>query len=141
MRSSPEAVLETSIYVSDLKRAIAFYERVLGLQTIDEFPAGRGAALQVGPGHSVLLVFVAEVTQRGGTFPPHGTTGEGHVAFRVDATEIPAWRERLRQHGVAIEKELTFDKNPPSIYFRDPDGNLLELAVSSIWSFRSPASA
>jgi len=137
MPSSPQAVLETSLYVHDLKRAIAFYERVLGLTTIDEFPAGRGAALQVGSGPSVLLLFSAEITRTGGAFPPHGTTGEGHVAFRVDPAEMPAWRERLKQHGVAIEKELSFNGNPPSIYFRDPDGNSLELAVSSIWRFRS----
>lgn len=137
MRLSPEAVLETSIYVNDLKRAIAFYENVLGLTKIDEFTGGRGAALQVGPGPSVLLLFSAEVTRAAGTFPPHGTIGEGHVAFRVDGKDIPAWRERLERHGVAIEKELSFDSNPPSLYFRDPDGNSLELAVSSIWHFRS----
>ena len=59
------------------------------------------------------------------------------MAFRVDPVEMPAWRERLEQHGVAIEKKLSFNGNPPSIYFRDPDGNSLELAVSSIWRFRS----
>jgi catechol 2,3-dioxygenase-like lactoylglutathione lyase family enzyme len=134
MPSSPQAVLETSLYVQDLKRAMAFYERVLGRTTIDEFPAGRGAALQVGSGPSVLLLFSAEITRTGGTLAPHGSTGEGHVAFRVDPAEMPAWRERPKQH-VAIEKD--FNGNSPSIYFRDPDGNSLELAVSSIWCFRS----
>lgn len=136
MCASPKGVLETSIYVHDLRRAIGFYERVLGLTVIDEFPAGRGAALQVGSGPSVLLLFLAEITRTGGAFPPHGTTGEGHVAFRVDREEMPAWHGRLKQHNVTIEKELRFDGNPPSIYFRDPDGNSLELAVSSIWRLR-----
>jgi len=136
MPCSPQAVLETSLYVHDLQRAKEFYERVLGLTKIDEFPAGRGAAMQVGSDPSLLLLFSAEVTRRGGTFPAHGTSGEGHVAFRVHPGEIPAWRERLQYHGVAIEKELSFPGNPPSIYFRDPDGNSLELAVPSIWHFR-----
>lgn len=132
---SPKAVLETSLYVSDLERAMAFYEGVLGLRKIDDgcFAGGRGAALQAGSGPSVLLLFRAEVTRAGGELPAHGTTGAGHVAFRVDADELPKWRQRLQEHGVAIEKEFAFGNHPASIYFRDPDGNSLELAVSSIW--------
>jgi catechol 2,3-dioxygenase-like lactoylglutathione lyase family enzyme len=131
----PHGVLETSLYIGDLDRAVTFYEKILGLRKMDDgyFTGGRGAALQVGDGPSVLLLFRAEVTRQGGTLLPHGTTGAGHVAFRIEADEIPAWRERLREHGVAIDQEFAFDDNPPSIYFRDPDGNVLELAVPSIW--------
>jgi len=98
------------------------------------FEGGRGAALQVGTGPSVLLLFRAELTLRGGLLPAHGTSGAGHVAFRIEASEFPAWRERLRVHGVAIEQEFAFGDNPPAIYFRDPDGNVLELAVETIWA-------
>jgi catechol 2,3-dioxygenase-like lactoylglutathione lyase family enzyme len=135
----PKAVLETSLYVTDLDRAIAFYCDVLGLRQIPDgyFSRVRGAALQVGSAPSVLLLFDANVTRRSGTFPAHGTTGAGHVAFRVDPDEIPFWRRRLQDCGVSIEEEIPFRGQPPSLYFRDPDGNSLELAVSSIWSLRS----
>lgn len=135
MRLSPKAVLEACLYVSDLDRALAFYEEVLGLRRIDDgyFAGGRGAALQAGNGPSVLLLFRAEITRAGGDLPAHGTTGAGHVAFRVAPEELPRWRERLRECGVSIEQEFAFGKNPPSIYFRDPDGNSLELAVADIW--------
>jgi catechol 2,3-dioxygenase-like lactoylglutathione lyase family enzyme len=133
---SPHGVLETSIYICDLDRAVKFYCEVLGLRLIEDkyFEGGRGAALQVGCGPSVLLLFRAELTMQGGMLLPHGTTGAGHVAFRIEAEEIPAWREWLRAHGVAIEQEFAFGDNPPSIYFRDPDGNVLELAVAKIWA-------
>lgn len=129
-------VLETSLYITDLDRAVKFYCEVLGLRLIADkyFEGGRGAALQVGTGPSVLLLFRAEVTMQGGMLLPHGTTGAGHVAFRIEPEEIPVWRERLRVHGVAIEQEFAFGDNPPSIYFYDPDGNVLELAVQSIWA-------
>jgi catechol 2,3-dioxygenase-like lactoylglutathione lyase family enzyme len=133
MRPIPRGVLETSLYVSDLHRAVDFYERVLGLRMINHFPGDRGAALQAGSGPSILLLFRADLTRRAGTFPPHGTTGASHVAFRVEPDELPAWRQHLCERGVAIEKEFAFGENPPSIYFRDPDGNSLELAVHSIW--------
>src|ERR1700691_5576624 len=97
---SPHGVLETSLYVSDLARALAFYETVLRLKKIDDFPAGRGAALQVGAGPSLLLLFCAAITRTGGTFPEHGADGHGHVAFRIEQEELEAWRSRLRQHSV-----------------------------------------
>ncbi|MGH9717443.1 MAG: VOC family protein [Candidatus Acidiferrales bacterium] len=135
MEFSPKAVLETSLYVGDLDRAVAFYEGVLGLRRIEDgyFAGGRGAALQVGAGPSVLLLFRTELTCAGGELPAHGTTGAGHVAFRVDPEELSAWRQRLQKHEVSIEKEFAFGNHPASIYFRDPDGNSLELAVASIW--------
>ena len=130
-------VLETSLYISDLDRSLTFYQEVLGLRKLDDayFAGGRGAALQVGSGPSVLLLFRADITRQGGALLPHGTTGAGHAAFRVEPDEIPAWRERLHDHGVPIDQEVSFGGNPPSIYFRDPDGNVLELAVASIWPF------
>ena len=136
--TNPHGVLETSLYISDLDRAVKFYREVLGLRLIGDkyFEGGRGAALQVGNGPSVLLLFRAELTLQGGMLLPHGTTGAGHVAFRIEQEEIPSWRERLREHGVAIEQEFAFGDNPPSVYFRDPDGNVLELAVETIWALQ-----
>jgi catechol 2,3-dioxygenase-like lactoylglutathione lyase family enzyme len=136
MNSRLHGVLETSLYVADLDRAIAFYKEVLGLRPISDgyFAGGRGAALQVGSGPSVLLLFRADITLQEGALPAHGATGPGHIAFRVEPGEFPTWRQRLRDHGVRIEREFAFGDNPPSIYFRDPDGNSLELAVSTIWA-------
>lgn len=138
MDLSPKAVLETSLYVDDLENAVAFYENVLGLRKIDDgyFAGNRGAALQVGSGASVLLLFRAEITRRGGELPTHGAIGPGHAAFRVEPEELVSWRRKLQEHGVAIEKEFAFGDHPASIYFRDPAGNSLELAVSSIWKLK-----
>jgi catechol 2,3-dioxygenase-like lactoylglutathione lyase family enzyme len=132
---APHAVLESSLYVSDLERSMAFYRNVLGLRQMTEF-APRGVAMQVGP--SVLLLFRADETRKGGDFLPHGTDGQGHVAFRIEPEEIGAWRKRLTEQGVSIEREIVFGDNPPSIYFRDPDGNSVELAVATIWPLERP---
>lgn len=139
MGFSPKAVLETSLYVNDVDRAVAFYEGVLELRRINDgyFAGGRGAALQVGDGPSVLLLFRAEITRAGGELPAHGTTGAGHVAFRVEGEDLPRWRQRLRDLGIPIEREFAFGDHPPSIYFRDPDGNSIELAVAEIWKLQS----
>ncbi len=129
------AILETSLYVKDLDRALTFYRDILGLRVMERFDPNRGAALQVG--RSVLLLFRSEETLKDGLFPAHGTRGPGHAAFLVEPGEIEEWRTRLASHSVSIEKELAFGKNPPSIYFRDPDGNSLEITVASIWPLES----
>lgn len=132
MEPQLESVLETSLYVSDLERAAAFYREKLGLRMIGEFDKQRGIAFRAGP--SVLLLFRADVTRGASEVPSHGCSGQGHAAFRVPPEQIPAWRELLRERGVAIETEVVFDPGcPPSLYFRDPDGNSLEIAVAGIW--------
>jgi len=126
-----KSVLETSLYVQDMNRAIAFYRDVLGLRLISEFEHQRGVAFRIG--ESILLLFDPTQTAGPHDLPEHAGSGEGHVAFQVSAEDLPVWRTHLQKHGVAIEKEFSFGNHPPSIYFRDPDHNLLELAVPSIW--------
>ncbi|MBI3405899.1 MAG: VOC family protein [Acidobacteria bacterium] len=127
-----KGVLETSLYVSDLPRAISFYQDILGLRLIDQFDGGRGAALAAGS--SVVLLFRADLCIAKVDFPMHGAVGPGHIAFHIPHNEFSEWRDHLTQNGIHIEKEIPFRDEPPSIYFRDPDGNLIELAVPAIWN-------
>ena len=126
-------VFEAALYVQHIKRAVALYRDILGLRVLGNVDVPRGAALAVG--QSVLLVFRAEETLKGDRLPAHGSTGPGHVAFRVEPEQLDAWRKHLIEHGVKVEAEVSFRGSPPSIYFRDPDGNVLELAVASVWPF------
>jgi catechol 2,3-dioxygenase-like lactoylglutathione lyase family enzyme len=89
----------------------------------------------------MLLLFDAKVTQQpgpeigGGVIPAHGTTGAGHIAFRMHENEIDAWKARLAAAGVAIESEIIWPEGGHSLYFRDPSGNSLELATPRLWGF------
>lgn len=126
-------IFETSLYGDDLPALEDFYLRVIGLETISRF-GERGMALRCGG--DVLLLFDPEATRRSaeGDPPAHGCRGQGHVAFAVPAAELPAWRDRLAEHGVEIETEVEWE-NGRSIYFRDPAGNSVELATPRIWGF------
>ena len=129
------AVLETALYVEDLGRARGFYEDVLGLQPM--FEDGRVAAYPVGA--SVFLLFQQGTTTTpaklpGGTIPAHGANGSIHYAFAIAPSNLEAWREHLHGHRVAIEGEVAWPRGGHSLYFRDPDGHLLELATPGIWS-------
>jgi catechol 2,3-dioxygenase-like lactoylglutathione lyase family enzyme len=132
-----DRVLETCLYVDDLDRATGFYERVLGLTTLSG--DARFRAYDVGGGGSVLLLFRRGATREtvrspGGTIPPHDGHGPLHMAFAIAADALPGWEERLRSHGVAIEGRSTWSRGGHSIYFRDPDGHLLELATPGLWA-------
>jgi catechol 2,3-dioxygenase-like lactoylglutathione lyase family enzyme len=122
-------ILETVLYVADIDRAERFYRNVMGLTQVGK-QAGRHVFFRVGSG--VLLLFRAEETRQSESLPPHGADGEIHVCFITSSTEYERWRARIQDHGIAILQETEWTRGR-SFYFRDPDGNLLELANADIW--------
>ena len=128
-------LLETSLYVSDLDRAAAFYRRLLGGEVLlaDE----RMRAVSVA-GRQVLLLFLVGASDRdnpvpGGVVPPHDGRGRLHLAFAVPADSLGAWERRLDALGVAVESRVRAPRGGTSLYFRDPDGHLVELATPGLW--------
>jgi catechol 2,3-dioxygenase-like lactoylglutathione lyase family enzyme len=130
-----KAVVETAIYVDDLRAAETFYRTVLGLPVMGKEP-GRHVFFQAGEA-SVLLAFLAEATLKGDQLPPHGATGPGHFALGIDAEAFDAWRKSLQGHGVTIEKEIEWPRGGKSLYFRDPAGNSVELVTPGVWGLPS----
>jgi catechol 2,3-dioxygenase-like lactoylglutathione lyase family enzyme len=131
-----DRVIETCLYVDDLDRAALFYSEVLGLPTLTRDL--RFHAYDVGQ-QSVLLLFQRGATLEtvhlpGGTIPPHDGHGPLHIAFAIAAEELPAWEERLGRNGVVIEGRTDWPRGGHSLYFRDPDGHLLELATPGLWA-------
>jgi catechol 2,3-dioxygenase-like lactoylglutathione lyase family enzyme len=129
-------VLETALYVDDLARAARFYERVLGLETLTG--DARFRAYDVG-GRSVLLLFQRGATLEtvrlpGGTIPPHDGQGPLHIALAVAAGDLAHWERRLEGEGIRIEGRTAWPRGGRSVYFRDPDGHLLELATPGLWT-------
>jgi catechol 2,3-dioxygenase-like lactoylglutathione lyase family enzyme len=129
-------VLETCLYASDLQAAEAFYGDVLGLEAFAREP-GRHVFFRCGSG--VLLVFDPDSTAErqthvgGVPIPLHGARGAGHVAFAIPPEELPAWKRRLEDAGLAIESEVEWPQGGRSLYIRDPAGNSVELAPPTIW--------
>lgn len=128
-------VLETCLYVDDLDRARAFYEGVLGLAPM--FRDDRLCAYPVG-GRSALLLFhrgstTGTVHLPGGEIPPHDGAGPVHCALAIAASDLPAWEARLAARAVPVEGRTRWQRGSVSVYFRDPDGHLLELATPGLW--------
>jgi lactoylglutathione lyase len=120
-------LFESHLTVSDLQRSMAFFGDTLGLKLARVFPERKAAFYWIGqPGKSMLGLW--EV----GTTPQRLNL---HIAFTVELMDLLDAPRRLRAANVVPRD---FSGNPTdepvvlawipaaSLYFHDPDGNLLE---------------
>src|SRR5215469_1687562 len=111
------AILETSLYVTDLDRSCAYYQRVFDFELFVH--DGRMCALGV-PGGGVLLLFQHGSTNQpapvpGGVIPPHHGAGDLHLCFAIPLGELQIWEEHLRKLELA---KMFF----PDLQFTQRDG-------------------
>lgn len=132
----PSAILETALSVADLNLSREFYARLFGhpILTSDE----RLCAFDVA-GRQVLLLFPKDSDPEGttmpfgGHIPAHGSHGRSHVGFAIPTESLDAWRQHLHHLNITVESEFTWPRGGRSLYFRDPDGHLLELLTPGVW--------
>jgi catechol 2,3-dioxygenase-like lactoylglutathione lyase family enzyme len=127
-------VLETALDCDDLARSADFYTALLGV--VPMLAMDRIVAIDAGEG-TVLLLFqkgaASSVTLPGGLVPAHESGGPGHFAFAIDLVELPAWEAKLAERRIPIESRVTWERGGVSLYFRDPDNRLVELATPGLW--------
>lgn len=119
-----------AITVSDVEATIAFYQRVLGAELLyeDAWRAGKLPIAIVSVGESRLSIHPAKApASPHATFP---TPGSVDICFRWDGGVADA-----QAHLSRCDVPVVFGPAPrpaadgaaaQSVYFRDPDGNLLE---------------
>lgn len=130
-----DGLVETALYVDDIEKSAAFYERVFGFRKIFE-ESDRLCALSISD-KQVLLLFRIGASRnakptKNGVIPPHDGSGTLHLAFAIPETDRETWREQLKTNGVEIESEVHCGGD--SLYVRDPDGHLVELITPGCWS-------
>ena len=110
--------------VADIERSVEFYTRVLGMKRV-EFGEGR-VALAFGDQKINLH-------QSGKEFEPHAgrvQAGSADLCFVIEEPAAAALEE-LRGHGVGVIEgpvpRTGARGDIVSVYFRDPDGNLIEV--------------
>ena len=130
MRPKTGGILESSLYVSDVPRSVRFYEETFGFGIISDF-GERGCAMRTAT-HQVLLLFKKGASLA--TQSPHDGDGELHVAFAITSAELANWESWLQTKGITVEERRTWELGGCSLYFRDPDRHLIELATPGTWS-------
>lgn len=115
---------------ADLERAVPFYQSLLGLRRLAVPGATEAGVALLGdaggrPG-TVLALVEDPQARRGGW----GVGGVHHVALGVETEEaLLKWKRRLTDAGVGVTGP--YDRGYfTSLYFTDPDGQILEIATA-----------
>ena len=119
------------ISVRDVERSKAFYVGVLGFKVLEQDPEHGGVFLSLGEHGNTLDLFPSHAPD---AFPqPKSVTGSRvglgvkHTAFAVDTEEdLKHAYFALQDAGVPIYRAVDHTSQK-SVYFYDPDGNLLEI--------------
>ena len=131
-------VIETCIYSSDLESMKKFYAGILGLSIIQE---EGDKLIFLKAGKSMLLIFDPMQTSiDNDKLPTHGAMtppSSIHFAMEIEEQEYQPCKDLLARNGITIEKEVRWNSNTKSLYFRDPAGNLVELITPGGWPVES----
>jgi catechol 2,3-dioxygenase-like lactoylglutathione lyase family enzyme len=116
--------------VADLPRALRFYCDVLGCVEERRLEALGLVQLRAGSGLVDLVDVASPLGRAGGSPPGEGARNMDHFALQIEHFD----EERLRQHLTAAGVEVGEVAQRygalgtgPSMYVRDPDGNVVEL--------------
>ena len=113
--------------VTDTERAIAFYEGVLGAKV--ERRGKRNGLVQLRAGRSLIDLIDVPADEA----PPDAAKGGrnmDHFALRIEPFDEAAIRAHLKAHGIEageLKTRYGAEKEGPSLYIEDPDGNTVEL--------------
>jgi catechol 2,3-dioxygenase len=126
------------LHVRDLEAMVAFYRDVLGFEVTDRGP--------LDPAHPGLeLAFLSQVGSEHHQLafaPVRSATGDtnlDHMAFRVGSlADVKAMAETVRVDGRGANIHFVNHGNAWSVYFKDPEGNGIEVFCDSPWSVRQP---
>jgi catechol 2,3-dioxygenase-like lactoylglutathione lyase family enzyme len=117
------AIDYTVIFVRDMAVMRRFYEDVLALSLLRELSPNW---IEYGLGSNTLAL--ARPSRTAADAPTPAGSASLQLAFRVSAAEVDACADELVRQGVAL---LSPPTNQPfghrTLFFRDPDGNLLEV--------------
>jgi catechol 2,3-dioxygenase-like lactoylglutathione lyase family enzyme len=126
----PRGLQHCGLIVADLERSRRFYRDALGLEEVPRPPNFTFAGTWFRFGETEIhLLAESDTTGRAGA-PDPGPSGAyglvNHLAFEVDGLATAV--SRLQQHGVAlIGGPMPRGDGYEQVFFRDPDGHVLEL--------------
>ncbi len=116
--------------VRDADVALRFYCGALGCS--EERRSDALGLIQLRAGRSLIdLVLVdSPLGRAGGGAPDRDAPNMDHLALRIEDFDPEALAAHLRAHGVEpgeVAQRYGAEGNGPSLYVRDPDGNVVEL--------------
>jgi catechol 2,3-dioxygenase-like lactoylglutathione lyase family enzyme len=119
--------------ILDLERSLRFYRDVLGCREERRIDTLGLIQLRAGAGLIDLVPLSSPLGEAGGGAPPAvdaGGRNVDHFALQLASFDETAIRSHLEAHGIEpgeVSERYGAGGNGPSMYIRDPDGNVVEL--------------
>jgi catechol 2,3-dioxygenase-like lactoylglutathione lyase family enzyme len=116
--------------VRDLDAALRFYRGALGCPVERRIDALGLVQLRAGAALIDLVPVDSPLGKAGGGEPVADGRNVDHICLRIDAFDAVALAAHLRSHGIEpgeVGTRYGAEGNGPSMYVRDPDGNVVEL--------------
>ena len=117
-----------AITVSDLKRSLAWYRDVLGLERRHEEEWGDVPTMMCA-GETCVALFPSDMAEPQAV-DVRKTVSMRHFAFRVDRANFEVAQARFREQG--IEFESADHGIAQSVYISDPDGHRIEITTYEV---------
>lgn len=125
MSTRPKHLGHVNLYVRNAERSKQWYQDVLGLHVYD-FRLGWAAFMSADPekSHEVALMQVGDDAP----LQQKGQVGLNHLAWMMESLDdLKDMYRRMKEKGVKIDRVVDHGLSL-GIYFRDPDGNGLEVS-------------
>jgi catechol 2,3-dioxygenase-like lactoylglutathione lyase family enzyme len=118
-----KAIDYTVVFVRDMTAMRRFYEGVLGFPLLRELSAGW---IEYRVGDNTLAL--ARPSRTAADAPIPAGSASLQLAFKVSAEDVDHCADELTHHGIALLEPPTDQPfGHRTLFFRDPDGNLLEI--------------
>ena len=117
------AIDYTVVFVRDMAAMRRFYEDILRLSLLRELSPGW---IEYRVGDNTLALARPRLTAADAPTPDGSASLQ--LAFKVSAPEVDQCADELVRHGVTLLSPPTDEVfGHRTLFFRDPDGNLLEI--------------
>ena len=116
--------------VRDLDAALRFYQGALGCPVERRIDALGLVQLRAGRSLIDLVPVDSPLGKAGGGAPLPDGKNVDHFCLRIETFDAAALGAHLRSHGIEpgdVATRYGAEGNGPSLYLRDPDGNVVEL--------------
>ena len=127
-----ESLGHVVLKVTDLQRSEKFYSGILGLPVCARFDEQgmKMTFFSLGNHHDIALAQVSGEDKAG-----EQAAGLHHVAFRIGDSIDQLKEAKTYLEGQGLELHPIDHEVTKSLYFHDPDGNMLEVYVdaSDVW--------
>ena len=142
--SAIKGVAEIVINVQNISASTKFYQEVLGFELHSQFPdteptivfltvAELDSALGHG-GHPQLFALVDPKRHTHDSYMgvDNQRSSLNHLAFEIDREDFESEKQRLQSLGLVVKTTDFPHMQATGMFFRDPEGNLIELICHNI---------